>query len=376
MLPPPVPFHRPNMTSAPNAKGKELEPQRRPPSNVGGMAQRTAERHAARLKAIQEAQEAQMREDEAARAAAATTFASTSATIPAAPQPAAATADLQDDEYHFPSDDDALYATVDLDGLDDGVGRPIDFEEGAGAATEDPSLSTTGGVGAVAAVDMPLRDIAPARPNWLQVNGNSGNGPRAPAAQQSSATNAAVAQVSASMSTSAGARPQTAHANAPQSAAHSRLANSSTSTGNGERTRTQSMGGGFSFPAAVSGVVSLRIYPVDLPADSSSSRSSNPAAGRLHRALMALVLRAISNGPRISCSTYILLILASSGADAYMRVCRGLQSARRAPQGMGLQNPPNGSGTSGQQLGNGAMREPFSPLEVGEGGDVKRVRRA
>ena len=59
-----------------------------------------------------------------------------------------------------------------------------------------------------------------------------------------------------------------------------------------------------------------------------------------------------------------------------MRVRRGIQSARRAQQGMGLQNPPNGSGAPGQYLGNGAMREPFTPLEVGEGGDVKRVRRA
>ena len=57
-----------------------------------------------------------------------------------------------------------------------------------------------------------------------------------------------------------------------------------------------------------------------------------------------------------------------------MRVCRGIQSARRTQQGMGLQNPPNG--TLGQHLGNGTMREPFAPLEVGEGGDGKRVRRA
>ena len=57
-------------------------------------------------------------------------------------------------------------------------------------------------------------------------------------------------------------------------------------------------------------------------------------------------------------------------------VRRGLESARRGQQGMGLQNPPNGIRRTGHQLGNGAMREPFLPLEVGESGDVKRVRRA
>ncbi|KAI1794407.1 hypothetical protein LXA43DRAFT_971277 [Ganoderma leucocontextum] len=300
------------------------------------MAQRTAERHAARLKAIQEAQEAQLREDEAARAAAAAASSSASASVPAAPaaarQAATATADSQDDEYHFPSDDDVLYATVDLDGLDDGVGRPIDFEEGAGAATEDTGMSTS--AGAAATVDVSLRDAAPSRPNWLQENGSSGNGLRAPAAQQSAATNAA--QASASTSTSTGARPQMSHADAHQSAAHPRPGNSSTLSSNDERARTPSMGGGFSFPAP-------QPNRGQVPPRTNSSSTGASTSGNLKRT-----------------------------AD----IMQGLQSARRAQQGMGLQNPPNGSGAPGQQLGNGAMREPFSPLEVGEGGDVKRVRRS
>ena len=254
MLPPPVPFHRPNAASTPNGKGKESEPQRRPPSNVGGMAQRTAERHAARLKAIQEAQEAQLREDEAARAVAAvsssrstSTSASVSVSAAAAPQAAAGTADSQEDEYHFPSDDDALYATVDLDGLDDGVGRPIDFEEGAGAATEDTSADA-----------VPMRDAAPsARPNWMQANDSSNNVQRAPAAQQNVAAN--MGQASVSNSNSVGPRPPTSHASTPQTAVHSRSGNSSSTSGaNNERARTPSMGGGFSFPAAVSGVDFVR----------------------------------------------------------------------------------------------------------------------
>ena len=51
-------------------------------------------------------------------------------------------------------------------------------------------------------------------------------------------------------------------------------------------------------------------------------------------------------------------------------MCRGIQSARRAQQGMGLQNPASGSGAQPP----GGRREPFAALEVGEGGDVKRVR--
>lgn len=293
MLPPPAPFHHPNATSTPNAKGKQPEPQRRPPSNVGGMAQRTAERHATRLKAIQEAQEAQLREDEAARAAAAS--ASVPPAPPEAPQAAIATADLQEDEYHFPSDDDALYATVDLDGLDDGIGRPIDFEEGAGAATED---ATSSSASSTVAVGLPMREAAQSvRPNWLQSNGSvsNSNAQRASAAQPSSA----------STSASAGARPQTSHPNVAQS----RSGSSSSSSMSGERARTPSMGGGFSFPTAVSGVVSLRIYSTDVgPVNGSNS---NPPADQPHYVLTALLLarvrRAISSGPRISCSTSLLL---------------------------------------------------------------------
>ncbi|PIL23388.1 hypothetical protein GSI_14699 [Ganoderma sinense ZZ0214-1] len=328
MLPPPAPFHRPNAVSTPNGKGKEAEPQRRPPSNVGGIAQRTAERHAARLKAIQEAQEAQLREDEAARAAAAVSS-STSASVSAEAAPHAAastTTDSQEDEYHFPSDDDALYATVDLDGLDDGVGRPIDFEEGAGAATEE-----TASAGMTAAMDVPICDTAPAaRPNWLQTSGGSSTIQRAPADHQNAAANA-----SAPTSNSAGPRPQTSHTNVHQGAAHSRPGTSSMSGANGERARTPSMGGGFSFPAA----------PQQQPSRGQQPRPSGSS----------------SSGSNLKRTADIM---------------QGLQSARRGQQGMGLQNPPNGSGTSGHQPGNGPMREPFLPLEVGEGGDVKRMRRA
>ena len=59
-------------------------------------------------------------------------------------------------------------------------------------------------------------------------------------------------------------------------------------------------------------------------------------------------------------------------------LCRGLNqaqaaqaAARRPQQGMGLQNPPPPS-TGGSSV---ARREPLATLEMGEGGDPKRIRR-
>ncbi|KAI0351943.1 recombination protein Rad52 [Trametes cingulata] len=189
---------RPNATSTPNAKGRAPSvtsgqptglhtpvhtPAGHPAQANDGdkMAQNLANRHAARLKQIQEAQEAQLREDEAARAAAQEERANTSTsaerrvsfaapaadTVPTAhgesssaptraetcagstdhhaggagptrhspPQVTLRSSDTvpeaDSDEYHFPSEDDAFLANLDLDALDEGIGRPIDFEEGA-----------------------------------------------------------------------------------------------------------------------------------------------------------------------------------------------------------------------------------------------------
>lgn len=50
----------------------------------------------------------------------------------------------------------------------------------------------------------------------------------------------------------------------------------------------------------------------------------------------------------------------------------GAGPARRPMQGMGLSNNPSGAGFG---RGGGVRREPLAPLEVGDGGDVKRARR-
>ncbi|TBU53031.1 hypothetical protein BD310DRAFT_938815 [Dichomitus squalens] len=129
------------------------------------MAQRTAEGHAARLKVIQDAQE------KAARATAAAAESANAASTSAAPPPAAPEVEMtesQEDEYHFPSEDDALYAAVDLGTLDEGVGRPIGFEDGesAGAATEEGSQ--------VSSVGVPLWQDTPAQLTWRATGGRGG----------------------------------------------------------------------------------------------------------------------------------------------------------------------------------------------------------
>ncbi|KAI0819933.1 hypothetical protein BC628DRAFT_948883 [Trametes gibbosa] len=152
-------------------------PAGRPAQGGGGdrMAQNLANRHAARLRQIQEAQEAQLREEEASRAQAKAVEAADSVPAerrvnlahqkeaiaasarapvehdtlrptavssgtsvhtarpspPQVPLRSSDTApDADADEYHFPSEDDAFLASLDLDALDEGIGRPIDFDEG------------------------------------------------------------------------------------------------------------------------------------------------------------------------------------------------------------------------------------------------------
>ncbi|TBU42019.1 hypothetical protein BD309DRAFT_867164 [Dichomitus squalens] len=285
------------------------------------MAQRTAERHAARLKAIQDAQE------EAASAAAAAAESANAASTSAAPPPAAREPEVemtesQEDEYHFPSEDDALYAAVDLGALDEGIGRPIDFEdgEGAGAAMEQESQASS--------VDVPLRQDAPAR-----LNRRATEGANAPHGAPSRAPQPGPAQLQPSPVTLANQDAGFLRQANPSSSS----ASTSSASGSRERPRTPSMGGGFNFPAG-----------------QQSSRGQPPPRSTSHTGVSA------STGSGTS-----------SSLKRTAEIMQGIQSARRAQQGMGLQNPAGGSGAQPP----GGRREPFAALEVGEGGDVKRVRR-
>lgn len=233
MPPPPQIPHRampqPNATSTPNAKGKApmtatglhtpiqtpggpsgpsrpAQGQSHAQTNEGGMAQRNAERHA-RLKAIQEAQEAQKREDEARAAAEAQRAQASAAASSVAPQAAAASVETQNSDDYLNSDDDAYFANLDYDALDEGIGRPIEFEEGNTEADVHQDVS--------------IAPAAKAQPHQVP--------------QQRSRTTSG---------TSAGGTshrdPNQNHVSARQSSASS-----------GEHASTPSMGGGFSFPSGV-----------------------------------------------------------------------------------------------------------------------------
>ncbi|KAI0763065.1 hypothetical protein BD413DRAFT_484663 [Trametes elegans] len=183
------------------------------------MAENLANRHAARLKQIQEAQEAHQRETMAARGQAAAASETTGG--PARPSPPQVTVRSSDtapdgdgDEYHFPSEDDAFLASLDLDALDEGVGRPIDFEEGA-----RPDVDTSGDV-------------------------TMDEGARQAAAQDQQH------RADTSPGTSAGAHPPSSHTD---QRAHPARQGQYASRPSGERAKTPSMGGGFHFPPGAGG---------------------------------------------------------------------------------------------------------------------------
>ena len=173
------------------------------------MAQRNAERHA-RLKAIQEAQEAQRREDEARAAAEAQRAQASAAASSVAPQAAAASVETQNSDDYLNSDDDAYFANLDYDALDEGIGRPIEFEEGNTEADVHQDVS--------------IAPAAKAQPHQVP--------------QQRSRTTSGI---------STGG---TSHRDPNQNHAPGSSARQSSSS-SGEHASTPSMGGGFSFPSGV-----------------------------------------------------------------------------------------------------------------------------
>ncbi|KAL7277287.1 hypothetical protein ACG7TL_009143 [Trametes sanguinea] len=358
---------RPNAMSTPNAREKAPAPSHglhtpvqtptvRSAHGIGGdrMAQNVADRHAARLKQIQEAQEAQRREDEAARlargsatvggearvtddrrvsfAAEARDPASThsdvgphttvghsaaSSSTGAQPQPrvsppqviASRSNDLvpeaESDEYHFPSEDDAYLASLDLDALDEGIGRPIDFDEGA-----KPDVDGS--------VDVSMSDVSNSSVNVSLVQSGRTH------SEQRGSTTASSSRLGA-----------IANALAPPA-----QQGQSTSGVSGERPQTPSMGGGFSFASRTEG-----------NQRNAQSRSSANANGHP---------------------------TASSGAlKRTADIMQGISSVqqRRPAQGMGLQHPPGGGTHTGQSAGVSVKREPLATLETVDSGSVKRPRR-
>ncbi|KAI8976609.1 hypothetical protein BD414DRAFT_158976 [Trametes punicea] len=134
--------------------------------------------------------------------------------------------DVDVDEYHFPSEDDAFLASLDLDALDEGIGRPIDFDEGAKPDVDesvDVSLGEESGAGAGANAQFGGRDV----PHMQQTN----------ACPQKHRADPGLSPTSAS--TTAAAPPQAEHANHRAPSAYQG------STATGERARTTSAGFAF-----------------------------------------------------------------------------------------------------------------------------------
>jgi len=230
----------------------------------------------------------------------------------------------EDDFFGFNSEDDAFYATVDLgeggigeDG-EDGIGGYIDFDEGIGTGlSREESTESLGGhfSGGERAV---------------QDEGGAG-----PQAQVSDETRFLEQQRQEQNrpSTSVGVIPPTR-----LGASNQQDPSRSTSTSRGERppTSTPTMGG-FRFPPGLN--------PQNLGLKSTSNRPQGQ--------------------PSSSESSSGIGLKRSSDAMQAQPV------SRRPMQGMGLSGQYSGW-NPGQGQG---RREPLGALEVGEGGDVKRMRR-
>ncbi|KAH9899285.1 hypothetical protein C8Q73DRAFT_313586 [Cubamyces lactineus] len=323
-------------------------PAGRPNQTNGGdrMAQNLASRHAARLKQIQEAQEAQRKEDAESAARAQSSAATHEAQVgsdagerrvrfapaaeantPAAdsgataqsrvspPQVVPQPSDMApDDEYHFPSEDDAFLASLDFDALDEGIGRPIDFEEGARPDIDDSMDVSTSGTS-------------------TGVGGPSVGG-RGQQQQSPEATN---------VLPTAAANVRSSHA-----APHTRQGTSASAV-QGGRARTPSMGGGFNFPSAAAG-------------------SSTNIAGQRQAHQQSAEARNINMN--ISGGMHTNSTVGQKRSADVMQGVSAAQQQRRPAQGMGLQHPPAGGAHPGQ----GVKREPFAALETADNGGVKRPR--
>lgn len=227
--------------------------------------------------------------------------------------------DIPDDEsFHFNSEDDAFLAEVDLG--EDGIGGPIDFDEGAGAS----DLSTGS-----------RNEDAQSHPQHQQQHMPP---PEAPLPQpqarpQRSNFNAQNTVSRLQSSTSNGNQSATT-----KNASVGSSGSSSTTSGyGGSRAPTPSLGG-FNFPPGVS--------PRSNGAPTAPARHSGQGSG---------------SG-----------IGLKRNADAMQG--QPNPASRRSVQGMGLA-PHSGGGWSGQGGQGGQRREPLAALELGGGGDIKRVKR-
>ncbi|KAH9936018.1 hypothetical protein B0H21DRAFT_825553 [Amylocystis lapponica] len=263
----------------------------------------------------------------------------------APPPPAEVTAkkapveEEEEDMFSFYPEDDAFLAAVDLGEGDEGLGGPIDFDEGIGGVSTSVESDGSGvgrkadGNGARVDIEQhegpplppPVQQPPSPEPAQKQQHSRHPQPPQArvPAPPQQSRA-VQKKQVSGSES----------NENVPALQPHAGM---SASTGTSARTGTPSQGG-FHFPTTES---------------AQSARAANaPSSSGIGQKRSADVMRGQSAAP-------------------VRRPGQGISMANPTPVGS---VPVGGAGWPVPQL-NAAKREPLSALEVDEGGDVKRVRR-
>ncbi|TFY63076.1 hypothetical protein EVJ58_g3459 [Rhodofomes roseus] len=239
--------------------------------------------------------------------------------------------DIPDDtsEFHFNSDDDAFLAEVDLG--EDGIGGPLDFDEGVGSVEADDDTRNE-------AHDprQPGRPPLQERPLPPQPQGHP---------QRSADPRAAnPAQPPHAMSRSGPTNSRHETANQNNSTAH-QTSKDASSTFIAQSPPTM---GGFHFSTTTS--------------TSNSHNQQRPG----HAAR-----------PNYTSSTGGSEIGMKRSADVMQGNASAGAASRRPMQGMGLAPPPGTGGRPGPQ-GAGAQghrRQPFSALDIGEGGDFKRMKR-
>jgi len=247
------------------------------------------------------------------------TSTSSTAAVPP-PAPAGDDADIPDDtsEFHFNSDDDAFLAEVDLG--EEGIGGPIDFDEGVGGPeVGDESRN----------VDHNSRRMEQF-PRQEQVHP-----PQPQRSSEPPAAKPAHPHHAVSGSSSTTHRYQGANTGIPTIHQNSKDASSAFVA------QSPPTMGGFHVSVASTS------HPNNPPHSGYAARPNYTSAG----------------GSAIGLKRTADVMQGASGAAA---------ASRRPMQGMGLAPPP-GPGT--RQSAGGQRREPLAALDFGEGGDMKRTRR-
>ncbi|KAI3614116.1 dna repair and recombination protein rhm52 [Moniliophthora roreri] len=283
---------------------------------------------------------------------------------PSAPPPAVSSdetlASYEDEAFDINSEDDAFYATVDL-GEED-IGRPIDYDESAYGESYNEDHSRFG-----VQPQAPLQHCAQEHQGHQRAQSDkpgSMGPPPVPGSVRSSSRSAAIKAALASISSAASApaqgsdqqqdgqqhnRPPAPNHDRPYDSAH--ISHQSTNVSEDDRENYNP-----NVDTSPSGATEKPSAP---PVFSSGvGASSTPKRGGFSFP-PEMVNKSRSAGPQVQSG-----VGAKRNVDA-MRSSSSVATSRRPAQGMGLMGAQGG----------GSTRQPLDGLDVGDGGDAKRMRR-